>query len=82
MSILGCWSIFIAVPLAGLGILLGIYSIVSFPKAPALGIVGLTLSLLGGVLPVVVLVLFVYADQPAEVSEALLPSPVCLASST
>ncbi|MFP6669876.1 MAG: hypothetical protein VB857_00555, partial [Pirellulaceae bacterium] len=53
LSILACCMCFIAVPLAGLGILLGLLSVSKTTDRPWLGITGLGLSLLGVVLPMV-----------------------------
>jgi hypothetical protein len=66
LSILTCCVILIAMPLAGLGILLGLMSLAMTSDRSWLGITGLGLSLLGVLLPMVVLVLFVIADQPVE----------------
>ena len=64
LSILTCCLFCIATPLAGLGILLGLMSVAMTSDRPWLGITGLGLSMLGVVLPIVLLVLFVIADQP------------------
>lgn len=87
LSILACCVFYFAMPLAGLGILLGLLSIAMIPDRPWLGITGLGLSIIGFVLPMVAIVLFVIADQPVEeewnrdnrpVVAPLAPEEVCM----
>ena len=91
LSILTCCVFYIAMPLAGVGILLGLMSVAMTSDRPWLGITGLGLSMLGVVLPIVLILLFVIAEQPYEeewnndnrpVVVPLAPEEVCMTGSS